>query len=156
MNNSLETIKSWLFSSYEDIESGIQMIRDLKYENHSDEEWEKLVLNYEETLLDLMEIHPNPDTIQETLYLKPENREDSPFFEVYSIQDGVEYGIDFRPWSEVLGISAESFKTFPLPKHEIIAHFLIELTFDGFTEKEMLSVREEIMSRLDEHYSEED
>ena len=57
---------------------------------------------------------------------------------------GEEFGIDFSPWPEILGmrISADSMVRYP--KAEIAAHLLWELTFYGFSDGEAQAKLEQL------------
>lgn len=141
-------MKTWLFEDATTLKKAFVAMKELFYEEQEDGEWADIAYCYENTLLELMDKEPTSVYEHARLQIQPESLGEEVYCEVYATENDVRFGIDFIPWADVLGMSVDDLMAHDLPKHEILAHFLLELTFDGFSEKEMEENREELMERL--------
>ena len=145
-------VHEWLFSNKEDLKKAVETMRTLFYSQKEDGEWENITLGYELTISELQRKTPGKKYQYASLRIRPESLDEKVYFEVYATETKDEgersFGIDFIPWADVLGMSVEVFLNHDIPKHELIAHFLLELTFDGFTEEEMEEGYKELIERV--------
>lgn len=65
-------------------------------------------------------------------------------------EDGVDYAIDFTDWKELVDIPISVPTIEHYTSEDIVAHFLWEITFFGYSVEDMVIKRKEIMSRTDE------
>lgn len=57
------------------------------------------------------------------------------YWKVFGTTDGEEFGVDFVPWENWLGM--ETVKPYALDDCEFVAHCLYEMTFFGFNESDI-------------------
>lgn len=141
-------VKEWLFSDIDELKKAVETMRSLFYDKKEDGEWEDIEHAYESCLLELFQKNPTTEYQHAKLQIRPEKLGEEVYCEVYATEGERSFGIDFIPWSHVLGMDVEAYLNHEKPKHELIAHFLLELTFDGFTEEDMEERRGEFVERV--------
>ena len=141
-------VYDWLFSDVDDLKQGVETMRTLFYDKKEDGDWKDIEESYESCLLELFQKTPTTVYEHAKLQIRPESLGEEVYCEVYATEGDHSFGIDFIPWSHVLGMDVEVYLNHKMPKHELIAHFLLELTFDGFTEGDMEERRGELIERI--------
>ncbi|WP_442637868.1 DUF6557 family protein [Rossellomorea marisflavi] len=141
-------VYEWLFSDKGDLKKAVETLKTLFYNQKDDGEWRKIELGYESTILELEKKTPTTKYQYAKLQIRPESPGEEVYCEVYATDDGRSFGIDFIPWADVLGMNVEMFRKHDVSKQELIAHFLLELTFDGFIEQDMEVSHRELIERV--------
>lgn len=149
-------VHEWLFSDIEDLKKAVETMRTVFYSQKEVGEWSKIKQGYGLTISELQRKTPSTEYQYAQLRIRPESLGEEVYCEVYATENERSFGIDFIPWADVLGMNVEVFQHHDLPKHQLIAHFLLEITFDGFTEEKMEERREELVERIKKAEVEDD
>lgn len=113
----------------------------------------KSIQGYETVYDGLRKRETSPSTSQLAVELVEDNLEPGSFYyDVYGKKegDGEILGLMFTPWSEWMGMEITKETLSALSPEEIVAHCLYEMTFCGFTEKEMEYEREKTIKTVEE------
>jgi hypothetical protein len=111
---------------------------------------------YKQTLKDLRRTVPSKSTMRLRLQLIPaEHFDDHPDWdtEPYIAVDGIDktnqvWGLDFMNWSKWLASDIEAETLVNYGGLFILAHCLWEMTFHGFTQKEITKISKELSNRV--------
>jgi len=137
-------------------------LKDLYYEDKSEEELRDLRNNYFKVFSKLQNIRPDIDGENFCISIDKafeweinENDQvietEESYWHVHGINRDTNeaYAIEFDPWSEWLGwdVSREQIKE--LGKNTYMAHILWEMTYSGFEESDIRDMIEELKSRVD-------
>jgi hypothetical protein len=111
------------------------------YKNRDDEEVSYIDLAYLRVWDELInkDLNLNKDY---KIYIREAKGEDGIDVCLHSVKENKTYAIDFTLWSEL--IDMEVYKEFEIEGTEALAHILWEITFHGFTEKEVSRKRDEL------------
>lgn len=139
-----QNLHAWMFED-DNISSILATIRKEFYINISDDEWSAYSIDFRKAYEELKSLSPAGNPEENQLLLKKNERDE---YEVFCRTNDNYFGIDFLPWDVILGMNVDKLSELSLPKHVILAHLLMEITFDGYSEKEMIQRREDILSRL--------
>lgn len=97
---------------------------------------------YEE--LNSLEPSDNEDNCTIVIELQYDDIEKKNYYSVSGLIDGMTYGIEFSPWEEWLGYYVDENLLKEMSKEEIVAHCLYEMTWAGFTQKDIKERVDEI------------
>jgi len=127
------------------------------YEANPDATVENISKTYTETAQELMELVGVSDLDTCEIMLKWTKDEDEQYVDVslYDTSLNTEYSISFTDWCSLVDLEVRCVdQTMSLT--DIVAHILWELTFHGYTRKDILTAREELMNTIDEAKQERD
>ena len=86
------------------------------------------------------------------IHIEHDKWDEDEWEEVYGIRkkDGEKYGLDFTPWEEMLGMEVDEGTVEKYSKTGVAAHCIWEMTFYGFTQKEIQKKLKRIEKRCEE------
>lgn len=110
-----------------------QLIKEYPYEGDTD----KLMEAYEQAYLELQNTEPNyNEKLFDIEYIEP-IEENEGYHHCYFTKDGERYGMDFMSWNDVLGMELTGTVFRNYNAYQICAHLLWEITFYGWSNKEV-------------------
>ena len=127
------------------------------YEANPDTTAENISKTYTETAQEMMELVGVSDLDTCEIMLKWVKDEDEQYVDVslYDASINTEYSISFTDWCSLIDLEIRCIDQ-KMPLTDIVAHVLWELTFHGYTRKDILTAREELMNTIDEAKQERD
>lgn len=140
------TLYDWMFEC-DSLPSILAAIRKEFYVKTSEDEWSSYSRDFRSAYAELKSLSPADNPEDNQLMLEKDERDE---YDVFCRTNDRDFGIDFLSWDVILGMNVDDLSQLPLPKHIALAHVLMEITFDGFSEKEMIQRRDEILSRVHE------
>lgn len=108
---------------------------------------EEKLEGYREVVDEIRSLTPEPS--QMAIGLEWVLDEDGDYVDVYGMEDGTRYGLDFTSWTQWLSMPILKENAAFSPR-EILVHCLYEMTFYGFSNEKIMKERDKLFAVVKE------